>query len=45
MAGQPFYPGSVPLEQRFEGLMVAVLRPGHEDRVAELLVRETVVPP
>ena len=45
MASQPFDPGSVPLEQRFERLMVAVLRPGHEDRIAELLVRETLVPP
>jgi hypothetical protein len=35
----------VPLEQRLESLVVAVLRPGHEDWVAELLVCEIAVPP
>ena len=45
MAGQPFYPGSVPLEQRLEGQPVAVLRPCDEDRVAELFVDEATVLP
>jgi hypothetical protein len=45
VAGEPLDLRRVPSTERLERLTVAVLGPGDEDRVAELLVRDAAVAP